>query len=122
MARIAYSTDPANRQWALIASHLPPLRHGGRPRETVLRAVVDAALFLLRIGCQWRLLPRNFLALGYGLVALPAVSDRRAARFLTDRLSSLWPTIHTVIADAAYESKGLSQDLKDRNGWKLLIV
>lgn len=36
-------------------------------------------------------------ALGYGMVIL-------------------WPSIHTVIADAGYESKGLSQDPKDRNG------
>jgi len=46
----------------------------------------------------------------------------RAARFLTGGLSPLWPTIHTVIADAGYESKGLSLDLKDQNGWKLTIV
>lgn len=50
------------------------------------------------------------------------MSDRRAARFLTGGLAPLWPTIHSVIADAGYESKGLSQDLKDRNGWKLTIV
>jgi hypothetical protein len=50
------------------------------------------------------------------------MSDRRAARFLTGGLSPLWPTIHTVIADAGFESKGLYQDLKDRNGWKLIIV
>lgn len=30
--------------------------------------------------------------------------------------------IHTMIADAGYESKGLFLDLKDQNGWKLTIV
>ena len=27
-----------------------------------------------------------------------------------------------MIADAGYESKGLKQDLRDRNGWRLVIV
>ena len=50
------------------------------------------------------------------------MSDRRAARGLTAGLSPLWPKVHTVIADAGYESKGLAQDLRDRNGWRLVIV
>ena len=33
---------------------------GGRPRTTCLRAVLDAIVYLLRTGCQWRLLPREY--------------------------------------------------------------
>ena len=33
----------------------------GRPRGTDLRAVVDAILYMARTGCQWRLLPKDFL-------------------------------------------------------------
>jgi len=32
----------------------------GRPRETDLRAIVDAILSIARTGCQWRLLPKDF--------------------------------------------------------------
>ena len=32
----------------------------GRPRETDLRAVVDAIMFLAATGCQWRQLPKEF--------------------------------------------------------------
>ena len=35
-------------------------RPGGRPRTTNLRAVLNAIFYLLRTGCQWRLLPREF--------------------------------------------------------------
>ena len=32
----------------------------GRPRETELRAVLDAILYIARTGCQWRMLPKDF--------------------------------------------------------------
>jgi transposase len=40
----------------------PAPRPGGRPRTTDLRAVLNAIFYLLRTGCQWRLLPREFPA------------------------------------------------------------
>jgi putative transposase len=55
-----YGTDVSDAAWAIIAPHLPPARPGGRPRSTDLRAVVSAIFYLLRTGCQWRLLPRCF--------------------------------------------------------------
>ncbi len=39
---------------------LPPARRRGRPRTTVLRAVVDAIFYLAQSGCQWRMLPKDF--------------------------------------------------------------
>jgi putative transposase len=50
-------TDAA---WALIAPMLPAARCVGRPRKTNIRAVLNAIFYLLRTGCQWRLLPREF--------------------------------------------------------------
>ena len=32
----------------------------GRPRRTDLRAVVNALLYILSTGCQWRMLPKDF--------------------------------------------------------------
>ena len=54
-----YPSDITNAQWALIEPHLP-VYPGGRPRTTDLRAVLNAIFYLLRTGCQWRLLPREF--------------------------------------------------------------
>ena len=55
-----YPSDLADAQWALIVLHIPPEPGGGRPRKTDLRDVVDAVLYLLRTGCQWRYLPGDF--------------------------------------------------------------
>jgi len=35
-------------------------KRGGRRRTTDLREVLNAILYLLRTGCQWRTLPRDF--------------------------------------------------------------
>jgi len=55
-----YDTDLTDAAWALIAPMLPAARRGGRPRTTNIRAVLNAIFYLLRTGCQWRLLPREF--------------------------------------------------------------
>jgi transposase len=55
-----YDTDLTDAAWALIAPMLPAARPGGRPRKINIRAVLNAIFYLLRTGCQWRLLPREF--------------------------------------------------------------
>jgi putative transposase len=55
----AYPSDVTDAQWRLIQPHLP-VYPGGRPRTTDLRAVVDAIFYILRTGCQWRYLPKDF--------------------------------------------------------------
>jgi transposase len=55
-----YASDLDDAEWALIEPHLPAAKPLGRPRETDLRAVLDAILYIGRTGCQWRLLPKDF--------------------------------------------------------------
>ena len=54
-----YDTDLTDAAWAWVAPVLPAARPDGRPRVTNLRAILNAIFYLLRTGCQWRLLPRN---------------------------------------------------------------
>ena len=54
-----YPSDISDEQWALIEP-LIPVYPGGRPRKTDLRDVVDAIFYVLRTGCQWRYLPKDF--------------------------------------------------------------
>ena len=60
MSTRCYDTDLNDAAWAWIAPYLPAARSGGRPRTTDLRAVLNAIFYLLRTGCQWRLLPSEF--------------------------------------------------------------
>src|SRR3982751_5811577 len=58
--RRAYPTDLTDAQWALLAPWLSAPAWTGRPRTVDLREVVNAVLYLLRTGCQWRFLPHEF--------------------------------------------------------------
>ena len=44
----------------MLAPLMPTARRGGRPRTTDMREVMNAQLYLLRTGCQWRMLPKDF--------------------------------------------------------------
>jgi len=53
-----YPTDLSDAEWALLAPLVPPARTG-RPRRHPTRVIVNAILYVLRTGCQWRLLPHD---------------------------------------------------------------
>src|SRR5512134_4078363 len=55
-----YASDLTDREWAVIEPLMPAPKRLGRPRETDLRAVLDAILYIARSGCQWRMLPKDF--------------------------------------------------------------
>jgi putative transposase len=55
-----YPTDLTNAEWDLLAPHLPAAATVGRPRSHSYRALLDAIVYIVRSGCAWRLLPRDF--------------------------------------------------------------
>jgi transposase len=55
-----YPSDLTDAEWALVGPMIPAPRQGGRPRETDMRAVMNAVRYVLRTGCQWRQLPKDF--------------------------------------------------------------
>jgi len=57
-----YPSDLNDAQWARIAAFFPAQTGPGRRRTVDLRRVVDALLYRLRTGCQWRWLPRDLPA------------------------------------------------------------
>ena len=54
-----YPTDLTDAQWALLRPLLPPAQ-----TQPHLREVVNAILYVLRTGCPWQFLPRDFPPLG----------------------------------------------------------
>lgn len=57
---LRYASDMTDAERGLIVRRLPPRRRLGRPREVDLRKVLQAILYILSTGCQWRALPKEF--------------------------------------------------------------
>jgi putative transposase len=58
--RKPYPTDLSDVEWKYIEPHMPLPRGHGRPRIHSLREILNAIFYVLRSGCQWRLLPHDF--------------------------------------------------------------
>jgi putative transposase len=59
-ASFLYPCDLTDVEWAHLSSLLPgPARHG-RPRRWAPRLLVNAIFYVLRTGCAWRYLPREY--------------------------------------------------------------
>jgi putative transposase len=60
MERRVYSSDLTDEEWILLSELIPPAKHGGRPRSTDIREILNAIFYILRAGCACRLLPHDF--------------------------------------------------------------
>ena len=58
--RKPYPTDLSDAEWTYIEPHLPAPKGYGRPRTHDLREILNAVFYVLKSGCQWRLLPHDF--------------------------------------------------------------
>jgi putative transposase len=59
MSSNRYPTDLSDAQWSLLESHLPIPKRRGRPRVHSPREILNAVFYVLKSGCQWRMLPRE---------------------------------------------------------------
>ncbi len=60
MASRRYPSDLTDEEWYLLEPHLPAPKKRGRPRLHSPREILDAVFYVLKSGCQWRMLPRDF--------------------------------------------------------------
>ena len=54
-----YPTDLTDEQWQLLQPLLPTAQPGGRPPSEP-RRILNGLFYLVRAGCAWRLLPKEF--------------------------------------------------------------
>ena len=57
--KLRYPSDLTDEEWSLVEPLIPPAKHGGRHREVNVREVVNAIMYLLSTGCQWRYIPKD---------------------------------------------------------------
>ncbi|MDE8346476.1 MAG: IS5 family transposase [Acidocella sp.] len=92
--RARYASDMSEAEFALISPLLPPAKRRGR-KQTDPQAILNALFYLIRCGCPWRYLPKDF-------PPFTTVQNR----FYAWRDSGLWAQIVSVLVMAAREAEG----------------
>jgi putative transposase len=88
MERRGYSSDLSDGEYAVLAPYLPGAKPTGRPRLRSLREIVNGIWYVLRTGCQWRLLPADF-----------PPWQTVYHYFRQWRLDGTWEQIHTAVRE-----------------------
>jgi transposase len=89
-----YASDLSDAEFALVAPLLPARKACGR-KPTDPRAILNALFYLIRAGCPWRYLPKDF-------PPFTTVQNR----FYAWRDSGLWEQIVSVLVMAVREAEG----------------
>ena len=55
-----YSSNLSDHEWEILVPLIPLAKPGGRPRKWLMRTILDAVFYVLKTGCQWHMLPREF--------------------------------------------------------------
>src|SRR5271168_4324577 len=92
--RARYSSDMSEAEFALIAPLLPPPKRRGR-KQTDAAAILNALFYMIRCGCPWRYLPKDF----------PPFTTVQNS-FYAWRDSGLWAQIVSVLVMEAREAEG----------------
>src|SRR5215207_156889 len=97
--RMTYPTDLSDAQWNRLRSYLPTPKAQGRPHTHSLRDALDAIFYVLKTGCQWRLLPHDF----------PPWSTVYY-HFRKFRLSRVWHLLYVALRSAERKRVGKNPD------------
>jgi putative transposase len=56
----SYSTDLTDAEWKCLEPHIAAPSKRGRPKTHTTCEILNAIFYILKSGCAWRLLPRDF--------------------------------------------------------------
>ena len=90
-----YPSDLSDQEWEILAPLIPPAKPGGRRRKWPMQRILNAVFYVVRSGCQWRLLPRDF----------PPWSTVHHY-FRAWRLDGTWEKINAVLRERIRVSEG----------------
>ncbi len=95
MTSSEYPTDLTDAQWKMLSRLIPQAKKKGRPIVYDRRRIVNAILYVVRSGCQWRMLPKDF----------PSWKTVYQI-FYRWRLKGLWDKIHDALRQKVRQQDG----------------
>lgn len=93
--RPSYPTDLNDDEWGVLELLVPAVKTGGRPARHTRREIVNAILYVLRTGCQWRNLPHDLPR--WGTVY---------TYYRNWRLDGTWQLIHDSLRQQVRQAEG----------------
>ena len=60
MSNKVYPSNLSEEEWQYLALLLPAYGEGGRPRKYSWREILNGIFYVVRTGCQWRMLPLGY--------------------------------------------------------------
>ncbi len=92
-----YPSDITDKEWSILA---PFVAQGkmGRPRKHEIQKVINGIRYVMKSGCQWRLLPKDF-------PPWQTVYDY----YLRWRKNGKWQEIHDTLVKQVREKAGKKQ-------------
>ena len=95
MSSSLYPSDLSDLEWSLLEPLLPAAKLGGRPRSVDLRRILNGVFYLLRTGCAWRYVPREY-----------GPWSTVFHYFRTWRRTGAWERIHRVLRECVRRAVG----------------
>src|SRR2546428_6723398 len=92
---LRYASDATWKEWMLLSRLLPKRGRMGRPPKWSLRTIMDAILYILATGIQWRALPKDFP---------PFTSVQHY--FYDWRDAKVWQRINRILVERARRATG----------------
>src|SRR5260370_22642876 len=94
-ARKAYPSDLRDAEWAILEPLVPAVKPGGRPARHSRREIVNAILYVVRGGNQWRAMPHHLPPWHTALYYFPH-----------RRKDGTWGHIHTALRERTRRRPG----------------
>lgn len=85
-----YPCGLTDSEWEQVRDLFDPVGRPGRPAEHSRRLVLDACIYVLRSGCSWRMLPKDFPDWSVVYRSFRRWQSRGLFEELYDRLRGLW--------------------------------
>ena len=95
MSCTTYPSDLTDAEWRHLEPLLPTPKATGRPRQWPLRLILNGIFYLVRSGCAWRMLPKEY-------PPWPTVHYY----YRRWRLDGTWERIHTQVRQQVRQALG----------------
>lgn len=87
---IRYPCGLTDFEWAQVEHLFDPPRRAGRPLKYPRRQMLDACIYVLRSGCSWRMLPKDFPSWQVAYRTFRRWEARGLFEAMYDELRKLW--------------------------------